>query len=83
MEKYNCTLGRYYNSEPVVNSRMEKIKKSKVLRSLRRGFCGAVDDEDACKFCTIWTVFNKVDGQIPYFLLFQCVHQIVTVNVTR
>ena len=53
MEKYNCTLGRYYNSEPVVNSRMEKIKKSKVLRSLKRGFCGTVDDEDACKYCTI------------------------------
>ena len=49
MERYNCTLGRYYNSEPVVNSRMEKIKKSKILRSLRRGFCGS-DDEDICKF---------------------------------
>ena len=48
MERYNCTLGRYYNSEPVVNSRMEKIKKSKILRSLRRGFCGS-DDEDICK----------------------------------
>ena len=50
MEKYNCSFGRYYNSEPVVNSRLEKIKKSKVLRSLRRGFCGAGDDEDICKY---------------------------------
>ena len=49
MERYNCTLGRYYNSEPVVNSKMAKIKNSKVMRSLRRGFCGG-DDEDIREF---------------------------------
>ena len=59
MDKYNCSFGRYYNSEPVVNSRLEKIKKSKVLRSLRRGFCGASDDEDICEY-TNWTVRLKV-----------------------
>ena len=48
MERYNCTLGRYYNSEPVVNSKMAKIKNSKMMRSLKRGFCGG-DDEDIRK----------------------------------
>ena len=50
MEKYNCSFGRYYNYEPVKNSKMEKFKNSKILRSLKRGFCGAGDDEDICKY---------------------------------
>ena len=66
MEKYNCSFGRYYNSEPVVNSRLEKMKRSKVWRSLRRGFCGAGDDEDICEF-TNWTVRLKV-----YFSFHTC-----------
>ena len=67
MEKYNCSFGRYYNSEPVVNSRLEKMKQSKVWRSLRRGFCGAGDDEDICEYKN-WTVRLKVDVDNLFFI---------------
>ena len=45
MERLNCTFGRYYNSKPVVDTKLERVRKSKVLRALKRGFCGSTDDD--------------------------------------